>query len=78
MIELNKKYYIDNCLFLLKENEHTVTLYYNVGDTLTEAKKGISKKEFDKKELPKIKRDIHRFLKSKNKTISLYIYECIN
>jgi hypothetical protein len=78
MIELNKQYYNNNCFFFLKENEDSVTLYYNMAETLMEAKKKISKKEFDKKELPKIKRAIHSFLHSKKKKTKKELEELVN
>lgn len=67
MISYNKEYFQNNCHFFMKDNGDTISLYYSVADTLTESRKKLTKKDFDKKDEKKVKSLVNKFLKGKNK-----------
>jgi len=65
MIELGKEYFFKPYYFFLTEKTNKISLYYSVGNTLTESKKKDDKMDFDKKDLGVVKRGISRILKDK-------------
>lgn len=67
MISYNKEYFQNNCHFFVKDNGDTISLYYSVGETLSESRKKLTKKDFDKKDEKKVKSLVNKFLKGKNK-----------
>lgn len=67
MISYNKEYFQNNCHFFMKDNGDTISLYYSVGNTITESRKKLTKKEFDKKDESKVKSLVDKFLKGKKK-----------
>ena len=46
MISYNKEYFQNNCHFFIKDNGDTISLYYSVGETLSESRKKVTKKLF--------------------------------
>jgi hypothetical protein len=78
MIDFNKEYFGNNCYFYLKDRGDSFTVYYNVGETISESRKSDSKKTFEKKELPIIKRKINTALKSKKKKSKKELDELIS
>ena len=67
MISYNKEYFQNNCHFFIKDNGDTISLYYSVGETLSESRKKLTKKDFDKKDEKKVKSLVNKFLKGKDK-----------
>ena len=67
MISYSKEYFQNNCHFFIKDNGDTISLYYSVGETLSESRKKVTKKDFDKKDEKKVKSLVSKFLKGKNK-----------
>lgn len=67
MIEFNKEYFNNNCYFFLKEKEDSISLYYNVAETITESRKSDNKMDFDKSQLKKVKDVLDDVIKSNKK-----------
>ena len=67
MINFNEEYFGNNCYFFLKEWKDKISLYYSVGDTITESRKKDDKKDFDKKNEKKLKRYVSKTLSSSEK-----------
>jgi hypothetical protein len=67
MINYNQEYYSSPYYFLLKDRGDKITLYYSVEQTLSESRKNDKKKDFDKKDSPKIKSLISKILSKKKK-----------
>jgi len=67
MISYNKEYFQNNCHIFIKDNGDTISLYYSVGETLSESRKKLTKKDFDKKDEKKVKSLVNKFLKGKDK-----------
>jgi len=65
MIELGKEYFLNPYYFFLTEKTNKISLYYSIGNTLTESKKKEDKMDFDKKDLGIVKRGISKILKDK-------------
>ena len=65
MIELGKEYFLNPYYFFLTEKTNKISLYYSIGNTLTESKKKEDKMDFDKKDLGVVKRGISKILKDK-------------
>jgi len=78
MIEYNKEYFNNNCYFFLKDKGETISLYYSVGDTITESRKKDKKKDFSKKDSTKIKKIVHKFLNKDGKPSSKEIESELN
>lgn len=67
MINFNTEYFSNNYYFFLKERGDKISLYYSVGNTLTESRKNDERIDFDKKDAGKVKNVVNHVLKSKNK-----------
>jgi hypothetical protein len=67
MINFNQEYFANNCYFFLKEGNDKISLYYSVGDTITETRKKDDKKVFSKKNEKKLKKYISKVVSSKEK-----------
>jgi hypothetical protein len=70
MINYNEEYYSSPYYFFLKDRGDTISLYYSVENTLTESRKKDRKKDFDKKDSPKVKSLIAKILSKKKKPSS--------
>ena len=44
MINFNEEYFSNGCYFFLKEGKDKISLYYSVGETITESRKKDEKK----------------------------------
>jgi len=67
MVNFNEEYFSNNCYFFLKEGKDKISLYYSVGDTITESRKKDEKKDFDKKNEKKLKKYVSKVLSTKEK-----------
>lgn len=67
MVNFNEEYFSNNCYFFLKEGKDKISLYYSVGDTITESRKKDEKKDFDKKNEKKLKKYVSKALSTKEK-----------
>jgi len=67
MINYNQEYYSSPYYFFLKDRGDKITLYYSVEQTLSESRKNDKKKDFEKKDSPKIKSLIAKILSQKKK-----------
>jgi len=67
MINFNEEYFSNGCYFFLKEGKDKISLYYSVGETITESRKKDEKKDFDKKNEKKLKKYISKVISSKEK-----------
>jgi hypothetical protein len=65
MIELGKEYFFNPYYFFLTEKSDRISLYYSVGQTLTESKKKDDKIDFDKKDIGSVKKTITKVLRDK-------------
>ena len=48
MVNFNEEYFSNNCYFFLKEGKDKISLYYSVGNTITESRKKDEKKDHDR------------------------------
>lgn len=62
---INKEYFHYPYYFFIKENKDSLSLYYSVNETLTEARTKEDKLDFDKKEFGSLKKGIYQIIKSK-------------
>ena len=67
MINFNEEYFNNGYYFFLKEGKDKISLYYSIGDTITESRKKDEKKDFDKKNEKKLKKYVSKALTSKEK-----------
>jgi hypothetical protein len=67
MINYNQEYYSSPYYFFLRDMGDKVSLYYSVGETLNESRRSDRKRDFDKKDSPKIKSLISKILSKKKK-----------
>lgn len=67
MVNFNEEYFSNNCYFFLKEGKDKISLYYSIGDTITESRKKDEKKDFDKKNEKKLKKYVSKVLSTKEK-----------
>lgn len=67
MVNFNEEYFSNNCYFFLKEGKDKISLYYSVGNTITESRKKDEKKDFDKKNEKKLKKYVSKVLSTKEK-----------
>ena len=67
MVNFNEEYFSNNCYFFLKEGKDKISLYYSIGDTITESRKKDEKKDFDKKNEKKLKKYVSKALSTKEK-----------
>ena len=65
MINLDKEYFDYPYYFFLRNKGNKLHLYYNVSETLTEARKKDEMMEFDKDEAEIVKKHIQGILKNK-------------
>jgi hypothetical protein len=65
MIETNKEYFSSPYYFFISEKKDKISLYYSIAETLTESRKSDDKLDFDKKDLPKVKKGISSILNDK-------------
>lgn len=67
MIQTNKEYFIKPYYFFLKENKNSISLYFSMESTISEARKNDIKIDFSISDLPKINFVIKEIAKSKKK-----------
>lgn len=71
MLKFNKEYYNHPYYLFLKENANKFVVLYSTNNTMSEAKKGESRMEFDKKDLGKVDQYFKKLFKgNKNKKTS--------
>lgn len=66
-MKIGKEYYLSPYYFFLKENKVSVSLYFSVENTITEARKSDNRIDFIKNDLRKVKEVIYEIVKSKKK-----------
>ena len=65
-MEFNKEYFSSPYYFYIKEGKDSISVYFSVSNTLTEARKKDEIVKFDKKTKKKLKKQFQKFKKKKS------------
>jgi hypothetical protein len=64
-MEFNKEYFSSPYYFYIKEGKDSISVYFSVSNTLTEARKKDEVVKFDKKDKKEVKKTISKIQKEK-------------
>ena len=64
-MEFNKEYFSSPYYFYIKEGKDSISVYFSVSNTLTEARKKDEIVKFDKKDKEEVKKTISKIKKEK-------------